>query len=141
MRYFILCYETDFDTVCLVVDPLNQYDKAQREINMKKLLLIAALAGGLAFGGFAETAKADQRGHGNRGGNHHGHSHDWNRGGYRGGYNNSYRYRGNYNNAYRPRSGINLQFNYGGYGGYGYGGYGSGFGYGGYNSGYDSNCW
>lgn len=136
---FLMCYGADFETDCLASIPLISYDMAHKEDIMNKLLLVAALAGGLAFGGFAATAKADPHRHGNYRGHNHGHSHNWNRG-YRGGYNNNFRYRGNYyGNGYRPRSGVTLQFNYGrGYRGYGYG---NGFGYGGgyYNN--FNNCW
>jgi hypothetical protein len=94
---------------------------------MKRLLMLAAVVGGLTFAGTTNTAEAHPRG-GFRGGHHH-HHHHGGRGFY--GYNNFGRF-GGY--GYRPGVFIgtpNFQFGYGTTIVRPYSGWGGGYGYGG----------
>jgi hypothetical protein len=90
---------------------------------MKRLLMLAALVGGLTFAGSTSTAEANG-GYGGGRGPYHG-------GGWGGGNHGGYGGNRAHGSGYRP--GIHIStpsfgFGYGGYGGYGGGYYGGGYG-------------
>lgn len=101
---------------------------------MKKLLIVAAMAGGLTFAGLSDLANADHRGRSRYRANFHSrHHNNWNRGFHNQRYNFNSRYRYN-NRFYGPQRGVNFRLNIGGgYPGYGY--YGPGYGFG------NDFCW